>query len=110
MIRLGNLSGTIMFQNQPLLYFKLERGYLVDCKLLCEDSKLLPLEFKDKVINERRIHLFWEARVTPDTRQFLKEDMEAEGLEYYNVEQLIRFQKGRCVDDNYWLDDTNNYL
>lgn len=103
MIRLGNLCGTIMIKDKQLIKFTFEKGTLIDYKLLCNNSKLLPLEFKDGIITEERLCLFWEARLTPDTRQNLKENMEKSGLKYYDAEQLIRHQQGRCIDDPYWL-------
>lgn len=92
-----------MLKDIPLVSFQFERGMLIDCELLCNDFEILPLEFNDGKVNERRICLFWEARTTPPTRQHLKEAMEECGLTYYDAEQLIRHQQGRCIDDQYWL-------
>lgn len=103
MIRLGNLSGTLMLNDIPILRFSFEKGMLLEYELLCEDSRLLPLEFKDKKVTEERIRLFWEARITPDSRQHLKECMLKNNFQCYDAEQLIKHQKGRCIDDQYWL-------
>lgn len=101
MIRLGNLGGTVMFRDIPILSFKFVDDMLESCQLLSD--KYLPFEFADHKIDEYLIRLFWDSRIVPETRIGLKEDLEDMGLPYYIPECIIRIQNGRTYGDSFWL-------
>ncbi|MCR4585552.1 MAG: hypothetical protein K5686_07470 [Lachnospiraceae bacterium] len=63
--------------------------------------KLLPFDMPDEVC-QRTIENFFYYRVTPLTRQGLKESLEEYGIpaEY---EAMIRAGSGRCIHDRYRL-------
>jgi hypothetical protein len=69
MFNLGNLAGTIMLEEIPLVKFKFEKDVLLYAKVLCDQVRIMPPEFMELQANER----------------------------------LVRFQNGRCFDDDYWL-------
>lgn len=103
MFNLGNLQGTIMLEDTPLVLFKFVKDRLVYKNQLSFNSAILPFEFK-KCVNEEMIRNFFYFRITPETRIGLEEDMKKHGIEYYDPETLIRYQKGRTFADAYWLD------
>lgn len=103
MIKLNNLTGTIMLGDTSLVHFQFSKDVLVNAELLCHDVAKLPIEFKKGIVNDRLIRCFFEERITPDTRQGLQEKLHENGMEYYDPETLIRFQHGRCIADKYWL-------
>ena len=103
MFSLGNLKGTIMYENIPLVKFEYDGGMFVDAELLCYDKTILPFDFVDFVVNEDRVTTFFEERVTPDTRINIDIELKKYGLYPYNPETLIRYQNGRCFDDDYWV-------
>lgn len=104
MYSLGNLRGTIKLKDEPIATFEFKKNAWRGGKLLCTDIKKLPPEFRKKTVNEHTVRCFFDARITPDTRIHLNEDLRKSGMPYYNAEALIKHQKGRCFDDSYWVD------
>ena len=103
MIKLNNLAGTIMLEEQPLLKFKFEKDRLVSYELYCRDYKILPFEFKDFKVTDWTVRCFFEHRIVPETRIGLQKTLEEHGMKYYDPETIIRYQSGRCFDDPYWV-------
>jgi len=108
MINLGNLGGTLFFKDIPLFKFKYLNDRLQDSLLL--SNKFLPFEFRDELIDDRRLRLFFEARIIPKTRYKIHEDLKSTPIGYYHVERIIRQQNGRTFGDPFYLvcdnDDT----
>lgn len=102
-INLGNLGGTIMRGDRPLLQFKFKRGQLVYCESVCTELKLLPFEFATGALDAKTLKNFFGYRIVPETRQGLQEKLAASSIEYYDAERIIRLQAGRCIDDLFWL-------
>lgn len=92
-----------MLNEQPLLHFVYRKDVLKSAELLCYDEHILPFEFRKKVVNDHLLRCFFDARITPDTRIGLQEELEANDMPYYDPETLIRHQQGRCFDDDYWF-------
>lgn len=103
-IRLGNLAGIIMSGSKQLVRFKFVKDQLQYCQLLCSDDKLLPFEFWGGDDSEKAVRNFFFYRIVPDTRINIEKDLKEIGIDYYDPEAIIRYQKGRCVDDDYWVD------
>lgn len=101
---LGNLSGTIMLNDTPLIKFESVRGKIVSYELLSQNAKIMPFEFMDLKVTEERILNFFEARIVPPTRIGINERLAESPIKYYDPERIIRYQKGRCIDDLYWVD------
>ena len=96
---LGNLSGTLMKNDKPVLRFSFNDGVLRDKEII--DPTLLPFDMLDEVC-QRTIENFFYYRATPLSRQRLDES-----LEEYNIpaeyEAMIRAGQGRCAHEKYWL-------
>jgi len=104
MFSLGNLKGTIMLGDTPILEFEFRKNTLVRSKaFVFGDRDILPFEFWGDDFSEDAVRAFFEERITPDTRIGLQKSLEENGMEYYDPETLIRFQGGRCVADDYWV-------
>lgn len=103
-INLDNLEGTIMYEQIPLVYFRFEHDRLMESRLLCRDKKILPFEFNDFNVSSDSIRRFFFYRIVPETRISIHEELAKSPVKYYNPERIIRFQKGKCIDDNFWLD------
>ena len=102
---LGNLGGTLYFEDVPLFTFKYNRDVLERFELLVPRSDTrLPVEFAiNKVSDDRKLHIFFEDRTTPETRIGLAEEMAKTPVQYYYPERIIRYSKGRCAHDTFWL-------
>lgn len=103
MFRFTNLSGTIMWKDEPLVNFIIERGEVTDCEIVAECRPHLPFEFQIGTSNERALLLFLEDRVTPSTRIGLQKDLQLSGLSYYDPTAILRYNKGWNVSDYYWV-------
>lgn len=104
MIRLGNLGGVLFFRDTPIAKFQFKKDRLQYAELFTKDPAILPFEFMDGKINEHKLRCFWDARITTETRIGLEEELKKAGMDYYDPETIIRYQKGISIDDKYWLD------
>jgi len=102
-----SLCGYVMKDDKPLVWFQYEAGTLVQVKIIA-DRDDLPIEYKCKVSDLRATELFMDDRVIPASRQRLMPELEKIGINYYDPEQLIRYNKGVSVEDHYWIDVQNN--
>lgn len=104
-IKIGNLGGTLYYEDTPLLEFKFINGSLVNCVLLVEEgTPMLPFEIHSLGVNETAIKRFWEERITPHTRQGIDEYLSTTPVKYYHPERMLRYCSGKCIHDKYWLD------
>ena len=103
MFNLGNLAGTIMFRQIPLVSFAYKNGKLMNAQLLNYDKAILPFEFMNFRCDELTVTQFFAERITPDTRQGLQKYLDKAGIGYYDPEAIIRYQNGRCIHDKYWV-------
>jgi len=103
MFNLGNLAGTIMLGDTPLVRFKYKKDVLQYAEILSDNVSIMPPEFRGLKANERLVRCFFAERITLDTRQGLDKSLLEHGMEYYDPETIIRYQNGRCFDDDYWL-------
>lgn len=101
---LNNLGGTIHNGDIALLKFKYVNDVLKECTQLCFEKDLLPFEFSFLGVSESSLRRFFKHRITPETREGLKEALLETPIKVYDPERLIRYQKGRYCDDTFWLE------
>lgn len=99
-----NLEGTICTEKERIVYFKFHRGSLEKVKVYCTDKKIIPFDFW-RGFDEETVISFFEHRVTPPTRQGLKESLREIGMEYYDSIQLIQYNCGLCIHDWYYFEE-----
>lgn len=89
---LGNLGRTLYFEDVPLFVFKYNRDMLEHFELLVPRSDTrLPVEFAiDKVSDDRKLHIFFADRTTPETRIGFAGEMAKTSVQYYYPERIIR--------------------
>lgn len=100
----GDLKGTIMKKDAPIVSFRFDGGVLQDFKILVSDRSILPYTYllcdgDDYLATE----LFMDDRVVPETRQGLTRELHAVGIPYYDPVLLIKYNKGISVEDDYWI-------
>ena len=98
-----SMKGYIMKNDLPIVRFRYEGGILVEAKVLA-DRVQLPIEYKCKVSDLMATEIFMDDRVVPDTRQGLLPELKRIGINYYDPEALIRYNKGVSIEDDYWVD------
>lgn len=108
MFRFTNLSGTIMWKDEPLVEFIIERGEVTECEIIAYHRYHLPFEFQVKTSKERAVLLFLEDRVTPSNRIGLQRDLRLSGLDYYDPTTILKYNKGWNVSDYYWVRTDDN--
>lgn len=109
MISLDNLGGTIYYKDTPVVEFKYKRDVIQFIGELNKDCVNLPFEFCDtEKVTDHLIRCFFEARIVPETRIGLNEVLSKTKIQYYNPERIIRYQEGRCIHDQYWLQCDND--
>ena len=110
MIQLCNLGGTIYYRDLPIVTFKYKHDRLQYVSEINKECKVLPFEFLgiDKV-TDNLLRCFFDARIVPETRIGLNEELLKTPVKYYNPERIIRYQKGTCIHDDFWVkcDDDN---
>lgn len=108
MFRLTNLGGTIMWEDEPLVDFTIQRGEVTVCNVIGNQSAYLPVEYCAMKSKEAATLLFLEDPVTPITRIGLDKDLKEAGMKYYDPTTLIRYNKGRNASDHYWVRTADN--
>ena len=103
-LRLNNLGGTIMCEGKELIYFKFERDSLQEARFLTNDKYPMPFEFQGlSTVTEKSLRDFFDARITPDTRIGIHEELAMTKIGYYDPERMIRFNNGKCIHDWYYM-------
>ena len=97
----SNVSGTLMKANDEVISFKLVAGYLEKFEIL--NRNLLPIDFQLNSSETCAFMIFLNERVVPSTRIRIDKEVKKIGLDYYNPDELIRFNNGRSVEDDYWI-------
>ncbi len=98
-----SMKGYIMKKDRPIVRFRYEGGILVDAEVIA-DRIYLPIEYKCKVSDRTATEIFMDDRVVPDTRQGLLPELKKIGIDHYDPESLIRYNKGVSIEDDYWID------
>ena len=110
MFKIGNLGGTLYYEDTPIMRFKFIRGALQSYEVLCNNRNMLPYECIRDGVGTDSIIKFFEARITPETRIGFNALLATTPIKYYHPERIIRYQSGKCIHDRYWLecDDDNS--
>ena len=95
----GNLSGTVMENDEACIEFEFKRGELIKINVLKKPNLF---EF-DTMPAEKALLYFLDDRVVPESRIGLQEYLDKAGLGTFNFERIIRYTKGRDVTDDYWI-------
>lgn len=101
MIRVNNLSGTIMFEDNELVKFRVERGEVVFVSVIGTEN--IPYEFSLYKTPEYALLMFLDDRVVPETRIGLQKDLAIAGISYYDPDAILHLNHGACVSDKYWI-------
>jgi len=102
---LRNYSGTLMYLNKPLCYFKIQNGELVEARRIRKESNLFPYEIWMHGITYGALNEFFRDRVVLDGAQFCREYLSALGLDHYDFEAIVKINHGRNNLDNWWVKD-----
>ena len=109
MLNFGNLGGVIYSGKTPICRFKYFKGEVDELVTLDMSAKPLPFEFIGRQrITSYDLYNFFDARITPETRIGLEDEMSKAGLSYYDPEALIRVSGGKCIHDCYTIDCDND--
>ena len=95
----GNLSGTVMENDEECIEFEFHRGELKKINVIKKPDLY---EF-DTMPAEKALLYFLDDRVVPESRIGLQEYLDKAGLGTFNFERIIRYTKGRDVTDDYWI-------
>lgn len=104
MFKLNNLGGVLYKDDKEVMVFKFQRNMLVKCELLTDDIRLLPFELRHRNTDDFSVRKFFEERITPPTRDGINELLATTPVKYYDPERIIRYNKGRCIHDKYWVE------
>lgn len=99
-----NYTGVLLYNETPLLYFKIEDKKLMNYQILKKDMILFPCELVKLGISYYSLNLFFRDRVVLDGTQFIREYLNSLGLVHYNFEDIVKKNSGRNYLDNWWVD------
>lgn len=108
MFKLGNLGGILYFKDKAVVSFKYQHDVLVSCALLTSNVNELPFELRKMNTDDGSLRQFFEERTTADSRDGIHELLASTPVKYYDPERIIRYNKGRCIHDKYWLECDND--
>lgn len=100
MFRISNLDGWIMNKDEEVARITIERGELLQYKIL---SKNLPVEFLIRDSESEAIMDFLEDRVVPSTRIGITNELKAIGIPYYDPTLILNYNHGISFDDTFWI-------
>jgi len=103
-----NLGGTLYKGQTKICTFKFDKGWLEHIEVFTYDKALIPVDcLKDGFTGDSLTRFFFY-RTTPETRQGIHEYLKTTPVEFYDPERIIRYSRGRCIDDDYWLECDND--
>lgn len=97
-----DLSGTLMYRDTELATFIIESGIPKEFHLLCTDPSLFPFEMV-KFQNGSTLVNALLARIVPETRQGLIEELSKIGIEGYDISAILRHQNASSFEDDFWV-------
>lgn len=100
MREIGNVAGTVMKKDTPLVKFVVERGEPIEVELLQQTD--LPFEFRC-LEPKAAIMEFLDDRVVPETRIGLDKVLKEAGIPYFSMDAILRYGHGVACDDQYWI-------
>ena len=99
---LQNLKGILYHKDMPLLQFEIKDKQLVSWQDL-SGQKMWPAEFKVWGVSYRNFNEFFRRRVVEEHTMFMREWLNALGLEEYDFEKIIKVHSGCNNLDYYWV-------
>lgn len=97
-----DLSGTLMYRDTELATFIIEGGVPKEFHLLCADPSLFPFEMV-KFQNGSTLVNALLARIVPETRQGLVEELSKIGIEGYDISAILHYQNASSFEDDFWV-------
>lgn len=97
-----DLSGTLMYQDMELATFVIVNGVTKEFHLLCTDPSYFPYEMV-KFQNGSTLVNALLARIVPETRQGLIEDLSKIGIVGYDISAILRHQNASSFEDDFWV-------
>lgn len=97
-----DLSGTLMYRNVELAAFDIVGGVTREFHLLCTNPAYFPFEM-GKFQNGSTLVNALLARLVPETRQGLIEELSKIGINGYDISAILRHQNASSFEDDFWV-------
>ena len=97
-----DLSGTLMNRDTELARFTIEDGFPTAFEALSPDPLAYPYEMERHPNGNTLINALLE-RVVPETRQGLLEDLQAVGIQSYDLTAILTHQNASSLHDPFWV-------
>ena len=102
-MHLTNYSGTLMHRDTPLFYFNIKDGILVNYHIIQEDLMNCPPEIVVMGVTKKALDIFFCSRVVQDGAMWLREYLDALGLDRYDFETIVKKNHGHNYLDLWWV-------
>ena len=96
------LAGTLMLEDTPLAEFVIENDSPTRFVKLADSGPFWPYEMLFECNGWTLIDALKE-RVVPPSRYGIIKDLQAVGIQGYDISAIITHQNGSCWDDRYWV-------
>lgn len=96
-----NLEATIMYKDEPVVYFKVKDKVLLEFKRLSEEH--IPGWFLLDGDNYFALQEFFEDRTVPDYQMMSREYVRDVGLPFYDFEKIVKMVHSWKGTDYYWI-------
>lgn len=96
-----NMEGTLYWQDEPLIAFKIKNRRLESYQLLQKEH--LPVEMDVWGISYYNFNEFFKRRVVEDGAMLLSDYLDALKLDHYDFEQIVKRNNGSNHLDFYWV-------
>ena len=97
-----NLEGTIYYKDVPLVYIKIVDRKLVDAKIINMISHFVN-EIRMFGLTYVAINQYYKDRVVQDGAMFVREYLDALGLQHYDFEAIVKASSGWNPRDRQWI-------
>ena len=98
-----NIKGTLMREDNELVYFEVKNKELVKFDVINDDIKLYPYHFTIRPMNAVIIDQFFKDRVIEFGCMQLKEYLDYLNLKYYDYEEIVKRNNGWNMVDLWWV-------
>lgn len=97
-----DLAGTLMYRDTELASFNIKDGVAQEFRLIGSDADCFPFEMM-KYKNGSTLVNALLARIVPETRQGLLEELREAGICRYDISAILRLQNASSFDDDFWV-------
>lgn len=101
-MRVFSLAGTFMYRDIELAEFDIRDGIAVEFKVLHPGPTYFPVEMQRYQNGSTLVNALL-ARIVPETRHGLLEELASVGIKGYDISAILHYQNASSLHDDFWV-------